>query len=259
MPYREPTDFIKISGNKVNPNSTTNKIHIAPSDIKGCCDGEPCVAGFHATAKSSILTITLFPVLNGNTKTGEKITITDGVGGVYSAPIYQTGGTISIAYSELANYLDTSKELTIWVSLLTDAGECKGVLKTLLSSLSETATFSQNYKCPLGTIVGANIVDSGSDITITVTGLVVESGGNTAPVSWEVKYWAPGDDPAVDAAVGTITQATGSPQIISNAAAGVWLFLITKYVLLGNNCTETLNPANYANYNSLQIVEHTQS
>lgn len=255
--FTEPTNFIPISGNKINPNATTNKIHIAPSDIKGCCGGVPCVAQFHATVKNSTLTLTLLPILNGNTKTGEKVTITDGVGGVYSAPI--SGDTIAITFATLATYLDTTKELAIWVSILTDAGECKGLLRTTLSNLGASATFSQNYKCPLAKIDKTKIVDSGTDITVTVTGLVVESGGNTAPVSWTVKYWAPGDDPAVDAATGTITNATNSPVTIANAAAGVWTFLITEYVLVGNNCTETLNPANHANYNSLQKAEHTQS
>lgn len=255
--FTEPTNFIPISGNKINPNATTNKIHIAASDIKGCCDGVPCVAQFHATVANSRLTLTILPILNGNTQTGEKVTITDGVGGVYSAPI--SGDAIAITFATLATYLDTSKELTIWVSLLTDAGECKGVLKTLLSALGASATFSQNYQCPLAKIVKSNIVDAGADITVTVTGLVIEDGANTAPVSWTVQYWAPGEVPGVDAATGTITNATNNPVTISNAANGEWIFLITTYLLVGNNCTETLNPANYLTYNSLQKAVHTQA
>lgn len=257
MQYIEPTNFIKVSGNKINPNAGTNKIHIAPENLKGCCDGVPCVAQFTATVVSTDLIVALIPLLNSNTKTGAKISISDGVGGVYAAPITST--SITIALATLANFVDTTKELTIWVSVLTDAGECKGVLKTAISDLSSTPTYSQNYQCPLGVIVPGNIVDAGADITVTVTGLVVESGGNTVPISWTVSYWAPGDDPTVDAPTGTITNATSSPVTIAGAANGVWIFMITEYVLQGNNCTETLNPANYANIPASQIALHTQA
>lgn len=256
MAWTEPTNFINISGNKVNPNSTTNKIHIAPADIKGCCDGSACTAQFKAEVKVGDIIITPLPILNGNTSVGVKYTITDGKGGVYSGVISGASVTLSIA-GTLASYLDTNQPLTIWLSINTDAGECKGKLD--LTTATNAVYYSQNYQCPLGVIVKANIVDAGADITVTVTNLVKESGGNNSVVSWTVKYWKPGDDPATDAATGTITNLTSSPLTISAAANGDWIFLITEYVLVGNNCTETLNPANYANYNSLQKAVHTQS
>lgn len=250
----EPTEYINISGNKINPNAGTNKIHISPSEMKGCCEGG-CVAQFKTSIREGNLTITVLPLLGGRTQTGSKITITDGKGGIYSTPI--TANSLTVAVATLATYLDTTQELTAWVDVMTDDGDCKGVARFDATVTGDT--YSQNYMCPLAVLVDANITDTGTALQIVVTGLVVESGANNAPVSWGVSYWAPGDEPGVDAPTGTITQATSSPVTIAGAANGVWKFMITSYVLVGNNCTETLSPTNYNVLPASQKHEHTQA
>lgn len=252
--WTEPTEFIDISGNKINPNAGTNKIHIKGTDLLGCCDGG-CNAQYKVTVAAPNVTFDLISLLGGATQTGAKITITDGEGGVYSAPI--TGVQLVVTIATLSTYLDTTKTLTAWVDLMTDEGSCKGVVH--FSTGTDGLTFSQNYQCPLGILVKAKIVDSGADIVVTTSGLVVESGANNAPVSWTVSYWAPGEDPTVDAPTGTILSTAGATTTIAGAANGVWIFMITAYVLLGTGCSETIKPANYAGTPASQIVLHTQS
>lgn len=254
MPWTDPSEYIQISGNKINPNAATNKIHISKNEMKGCCDGG-CNAQYTAVIGGGNLTINMLTILNGATIEGSKVTITDGKGGIYSAPI--SGTQLIVAVATLATYLDTTKQWTIWVDVMTDSGDCKGVAH--FDATVDGTTYSQNYMCPLAVLVDANITDTGTALEIVVTGLVVESGGNNAPVSWGVSYWAPGDEPGVDAPTGTITQATSSPVTIAAAANGVWKFMITSYVLVGNNCTETLSPTNYGVLPASQKHEHTQA